>query len=96
MTLARHIARQKFRFDLGQGFLSVLQLCLLSIAAGDSIGAFVGLRPLWVTVALVPSVLVAVWVVGTVLDRLGYFHAYQAEMNERNELLKAVHSATKR
>lgn len=89
--MIKFIARQKLRFDLGQSFLAIVNLSFLVIAAGDKIAASLGLSPRVVVVLLIPSVLLGVWLMGWILDRCKFMHAYQDEYNLRNDLIvKAI------
>lgn len=84
------LARAKFRFDLGQSFLSAVNLTLLTISASGHISGATGLPIRWVVVGGVPLVLLSVWGFGYALDRLAFFRAYQSEMNARNDLLQRI------
>lgn len=90
MNLGAIIARQKFRYDLGQGFLSVVNFAFVVIAASDKL-ATVADVPIKVMLAvIVPAAIGSVWLLGWALDRVRFFDAYQAEMNQRNEMLRKV------
>ena len=42
------IARQKFRFDLGAGFMTVLNFAFVVISASDKIGTALDIQWRWV------------------------------------------------
>jgi hypothetical protein len=93
MRFPSFLARQKFRFDLGQGFLAIVNFAFVVLAASDKIATLVHL-PAKVTVSiLVPFAVIMVWLLGFVLDRMQFSQAYQEEQNRRNEMLSAVHSS---
>ena len=82
------LARQKFRFDLGAGFMQVINFCFIAIAASDKIFSVTGIPArVLVPLAVVIGVL-SVWAVGYGLDRIRYQDAYQHELNLRNKMLK--------
>ena len=82
------IARQKLRFDLGSTWGYVVNLALLVSTASDKLALMVHLKTRTFVLLLVPLVLLSVWLIGYVLDKAKFWHAYQAEQNERNEMLK--------
>src|SRR3954462_3985264 len=91
MRFPSFLARQKFRFDLGQGFLAIVNFAFVVLAASDKIATLTHL-PAKVTVSiLVPLALIMVWLLGFILDRMQFSQAYQEEQNLRNEMLSAVH-----
>jgi hypothetical protein len=81
-------ARQKFRFDLGQSFLTILNFCLVCVAASPTIATTLGVSPRRVVAFLVPVAIICVWLLGYCLDRARFWHHYQDEQNQRNELLQ--------
>ena len=88
--MRRFIARQKFRFDLGHSFLSILNFIFVVIAASDKIGTLVHLPARAIVCAAVPVSVIGVWCFGWILDRCRFWQAYQSETNDRNEMLKDV------
>ena len=84
------LARQKFRIDLGISFLVFWNYILLAITASAYIAPLLGIRARWVASGMIIVTLFGVWFVGFVLDKSGFPKAYQAEQNERNEMLKKV------
>lgn len=84
------LARQKFRFDLGQGFLALVNFSLLAITASDKIASVIGISAMVTVLLLVPFSLCSVWLLGLTLDKSGFAKAYQAEQNHRNEMLKSL------
>lgn len=83
----RFLARQKFRFDLGAGFMQVINFCFIVIAASDKIFTLTGIPARVLIPASVIVGVLAVWFVGYVLDRMRYPNAYQNEQNLRNKML---------
>lgn len=80
-------ARMKFRFDLGQGFLS---LATFGFVAAERISIWLHL-PVWVSLLIaLPLAVVGVGVLGFILDKLKFYDAYTAELNARNDMLKSV------
>jgi Mg2+/Co2+ transporter CorB len=93
MKFPSFLARQKFRFDLGQGFLAIVNFAFVVLAASDKIATPIHL-PAKITVSvLVPLAVMMVWSLGVVLDKIQFSQAYQEEQNRRNEMLSAVHSS---
>ena len=90
MIMMRWFSRQKFRLDIGQSFLAVINLGFLVLASSDKISTLVHLPAKVLVPILVPASLFAVWLVGYLLDRFRYYENYMAEMNNRNEMLKNV------
>lgn len=93
MKASQFLARQKYRFDLGQGFLAIVNFAFVVIAASDKITSLVDVPAKILVPVLVPLALVLVWLLGAWLDRMQFAQAYCAEQNRRNEMLSAVHSA---
>lgn len=84
------LARQKFRFDLGQSFLALLNFAFVVIAASDKLATLCHLPAKALLAILVPGALLAVWLLGSCLDRARFYHAYTAELNRRNQLLQSL------
>lgn len=89
MIISR-LARQKLRYDLGAGFMSMATFATALISASDKIGGTIGISPRLTIVLGFPLAVAAVWFVGYLLDRFGFAHAYQDELNNRNEKLMNV------
>jgi hypothetical protein len=90
------LARQKYRFDIGQGFLAVVNFAFVVLAASDKITTLTHVPAKILVPILVPSAVLLVWVLGFILDKMQFMQAYQEEQNCRNEMLSAVHSAATR
>ncbi len=73
-TLARwreFFFAQKYRFDLGQSFLTVVNFTLLIITASDKLMVFFGVPRLYtLVVALVPLGFIGVWLFGLFMDKV--------------------------
>ena len=91
--LMKFLVRQKYRFDLGQGFLAIINFAFVVIAASDKIGTLLHIEARTMVAMAVPLAVGGVWLFGYFLDRAKFAQAYNAEANERNEMLK---EATKR
>jgi hypothetical protein len=77
---------QKYRFDLGQSFLVILNFTLLMISASDKLLIFFGisrLRSLLVLIA--PLCLVGVWLFGYFMDRI----VRMGQMVERQQIQRS-------
>ena len=77
---------QKYRFDLGQSFLVVVNFTLLMISASDKLMIFFGiprLRSLLILIA--PVCLVGVWIFGYFMDRV----VRAGQMVERQQMLRS-------
>lgn len=90
LRFMKWLARQKFRFDLGQGFLAMANFSLLALTASDKIALLFGVSACLIVLILVPFALCSVWLLGLLLDYSGFAKAYQAEQNHRNEMLKSL------
>jgi hypothetical protein len=86
----KFLAHQKFRFDLGQSFFSILNFVFIVVAASDKIGTLVGWSAKAIVCIAVPGAILGVWFFGFVLDKLGFYHKYNEVINERNEMLRKV------
>jgi hypothetical protein len=80
-------ARQKFRFDLGQSFMAVINFAFVVIAASDKLAMVLDMPIKVILAIIVPSSVVCVWFMGWSLDKAGFYHAYQNEQNRRNAML---------
>lgn len=89
--MIKFIATQKFRFDLGTSFMSIINFAFIVIAASDKLSLVIHIPLLGMIAILVPSAILLVWFLGFILDKLSFFQHYQAEQNHRNEMLKEVH-----
>jgi hypothetical protein len=77
-TLRHHLARwrefffaQKFRFDLGQSFLVIVNFTLLIITASDKLQIFFGIPRLRsLLVVIVPLGFLGVWLFGYFMDKV--------------------------
>ena len=87
------LARQKYRFDIGQGFLAVVNFAFVVLAASDKITTLVHIPAKILVPLLVPLAVISVWLLGFILDKMQFMQAYQEEQNRRNEMLSAVHSS---
>jgi hypothetical protein len=96
MRFPTFLARQKYRFDIGQGFLAVVNFAFVVIAASDKLTTWLHVPAKVLVPILVPSAVLVVWLLGFMLDRMQFMQAYQEEQNRRNEMLSAVHSAATR
>lgn len=89
--MIRFIARQKLRFDIGVGFISVINFALIVVSASDKLGAWFDVPAFGVVAVSIPTVIISIWSLGFALDRGRYWDAYQAESNNRNQMLKQIH-----
>ena len=89
VTLARWrevFFTQKYRFDLGQSFLTVLNFMLLIITASDKLMIFFGVERLRsLLVVIVPLGFFGVWLFGTFMDRV----VRAAQMAERQSVRRS-------
>lgn len=90
--LARQwLFRQKYKFDLGGSWMSIVNLSLLVIASGDKLTTLLGLPTRILVVLIVPCAIFSVWLVGFLMDRyLKMAECYNREANSRNELLTEI------
>ncbi|MBI3586946.1 MAG: hypothetical protein HY088_07450 [Ignavibacteriales bacterium] len=76
---------QKYRFDLGQSFLVVLNFTLLIITASDKLQIFFGLRLRSLLILIVPLGFIGVWVFGYFMDKV----VRAAQMAERQSMKRS-------
>jgi hypothetical protein len=77
---------QKYRFDLGQSFLTVVNFTLLIITASDKLMVFFGVERLRsLLVVIVPLGFIGVWLFGTFMDRV----VRAAQMAERQSIRRS-------
>lgn len=84
------LAKQKLRYDLGAGFMSIATFAAALISASDKIGGTLGISSTAAVLVCFPLAIICVWSFGYVLDRFGFAHAYQDELNNRNDKLMQV------
>jgi membrane protein implicated in regulation of membrane protease activity len=80
----------KYRFDLGQGFLAIINFIFVIIAASDKLSTLTHLSARWTLIVFVPLSILLVWFLGYILDKLKFIEAYQEECNNRNKMLKDI------
>ncbi len=90
MNVPHMLVRAKYRFDIGQSFMTVVNFTFIVIAASDKITSVVHLPAKIIVPLLVPVAIFSVWFVGLILDKMRFMEAYQAEANHRNEMLSAI------
>ncbi|MCK9407775.1 MAG: hypothetical protein M0R68_01415 [Bacteroidetes bacterium] len=77
---------QKYRFDLGQSFLVILNFTLLIITASDKLQIFFGIPRLRsLLIVIVPLGFVGVWFFGYFMDRI----VRAAQMAERQSIKRS-------
>ncbi|MFH0990297.1 MAG: hypothetical protein V1799_09830 [bacterium] len=77
---------QKYRFDLGQSFLVIVNFMLLIITASDKLQLFFGIPRLRsLLVIILPASFVGVWLFGYFMDRI----VRAAQMAERQSIKRS-------
>ncbi|MEX1138437.1 MAG: hypothetical protein WEB33_03845 [Bacteroidota bacterium] len=77
---------QKYRFDLGQSFLVIVNFTLLSITASDKLQIFLGIPRLRsFLILIVPLGFVGVWLFGYFMDKI----VRAAQMAERQSMKRS-------
>lgn len=77
---------QKYRFDLGQSFLVVINFTLLIITASDKLQIFFGIPRLRsLLIVIVPIGFIAVWLFGYFMDKV----VRAAQMAERQSIKRS-------
>ena len=77
---------QKYRFDLGQSFLTIVNFTLPIITASDKLMIFFGFPRLWPLLAvIVPVGFLGVWMFGFFMDRV----VRAAQMSERQSMRRS-------
>lgn len=85
------VARQKFRFDLGQSFMSLINFSFVVLVASDKLATIIDVPAKVMLALLVPGAVTVVWFFGYILDQLEFARAYQDELNKRNVMLTRMH-----
>ncbi|MBM4161630.1 MAG: hypothetical protein FJ217_11100 [Ignavibacteria bacterium] len=93
LTVKQRLARwrefffaQKYRFDLGQSFLVIVNFTLLIITASDKLQIFFGIPRLRsLLILVVPLGFVGVWVFGYFMDKV----VRAAQMSERQSVKRS-------
>lgn len=88
--LLMFLAKQKFRFDAGQGAMAILNFAFITLAASDKIASYIHIPARILIPILVPFSIFLVWFIGFILDKAQFNHAYMDEYNDRNDMLKRV------
>ena len=91
--IRRHLSRwrefffaQKYRFDLGQSFLVIVNFTLLIITAGDKLQIFFGIPRLRsLIILIVPLGFLGVWIFGYFMDKV----VRAAQMAERQSMKRS-------
>jgi hypothetical protein len=77
---------QKYRFDLGQSFLVIINFTLLIITASDKLQIFFGVQRLRsLLVVIVPIGFIGVWLFGYFMDKV----VRAAQMTERQSVKRS-------
>ncbi|MBI4427955.1 MAG: hypothetical protein HY562_02435 [Ignavibacteriales bacterium] len=76
---------QKYRFDLGQSFLVVVNFTLLIITASDKLQIFLGMRLRSLIILIVPIGFLLVWCFGYFMDKV----VRAAQMAERQAIKRS-------
>ncbi len=76
---------QKYRFDLGQSFLVIVNFMLLIITASDKLQIFFGLRLRSLIIVIVPLGFLGVWMFGYFMDKV----VRAAQMAERQSVKRS-------
>jgi hypothetical protein len=77
---------QKYRFDLGQSFLIIVNFTLLIITASDKLQIFFGIPRLRsLLIVIVPLGFIGVWIFGYFMDKV----VRAAQMSERQSMKRS-------
>lgn len=88
MKLAPIIAKLKYRFDLGQSFLSIGTFVMAVIAASGKLSELFHVSAKAAVFIFVPIAMIGAVLFGCVLLRMKFAEAYNRECNERNDMMK--------
>lgn len=89
--MIKFLARQKFRFDLGQSAFSAMTFVFAVIAASDKITSLIHWPAKVIIPAAVASSMLLIWALGYVMDRAKFYNRYLDEVNQRNEIIIDIH-----
>jgi hypothetical protein len=96
MTIKEFFILQKFRFDIGVSFLTILNLTLISITASKIIQDYVRIAIPIIIAILVLFALFGTWLFGYILDtKIKFMHEMNTISNQRNQQLSQILSNTK-
>ena len=95
MKVPESAVAHKFLFDVGSGvasqFLGIINTCVILTALGDRIKDRLGFSSMGGLVAVVFVAYIAgTWLLGLVLDRLGYLSLMQTQHNLRNAAMRKI------
>lgn len=90
MYIIPFLARQKFRFDIGQGLAAIINMGLITISAAPHIAQIIPLPSWLIATVILPVSLFAVWLAGYIWERVGGFREYTTQLNNHNEILKKL------
>lgn len=88
--MLKWLAKQKFRYDVGSGFMSVLTFAAALIGASDKIAGRLNVSQWLVVVITLPLAVISIWLFGYLLDRGKFYNLYTDELNERNKIIKKL------
>lgn len=92
--MKRSIATQEFRFNLGRGYLSLVNFVLLIIAIADKISVKLGVRERYVISGSIILAFIGCWFLGYVIDESKFYEMQVLVKQERSihmeRILKAV------
>lgn len=84
----RFLAKQKFFFDLGQGFMQVATPLIALIAAIPTIQKWIPVSAAWIMVIVGGGGLFSVWLLGWLLNEFKFQRHYQDQLNANNQMLQ--------
>jgi len=91
MGLKKFMIEQKFRFDLGQSMMVIVNFTLLVITASDNIRKMVPVESTYTLLAiLIPCAFLGMWTIGFTLDKWSYYHQMRSQQGKRDPYLTEI------
>lgn len=95
MKIPTRLVKIKFQFDLGQGWLSIVNFAFLVITASDKLAMLMNVSIKTMLLILIPLVFTSVWFFGWLVDTSGFHNKYTSEQNRTNDLLTELSKRNK-
>lgn len=90
MRIGKGLALIKFRFDLGISFLVLLNMSLLVMTAAPQISELLRIPKTIIIIMGIPLALLGTWTFGFILDKIGFQHGINENLNERNPQIQEL------
>lgn len=83
-------AEQWFRFQIGVGMLSIINLALLAVTASDKLQEFIPFKISEVIVGVVVCALVGTWFIGFTIEQIKFYREQQRNLEKRSPIWSSI------